>query len=297
MLLFRLILILLLSICNTYLFGQKHSSRTRHNADISYHIGPAFFQGDVPSGIILSTKKVSEIKSYNNNLNFGIGYSNRFHNKFGFKTNLNVLQLCGNDKWGNSARRAIKFRTYSADLSILIEYSFINWANVNKENYTPHFFISTGIALFYFVPLSEYQNKWYSLRELGTEGQGLKPGTKFYSPVSFAIPINVGYRKRINRRDTWGAEFCYRNTSTDYIDDVSTNYYDNGIIAEKRGPAAAYLADPDTRKHKNGSGRGNPGKHDSYSFINISYSRTIGLPKHKVHSNKLKWLSPKSNKI
>ena len=139
--------------------------------------------------------------------------------------------------------------------------------------------------------MGKYQDKWYSLRELGTEGQGLKPGTKKYSITSYTIPLNIGYRYMLNRNEMWGLEFCFRKTFTDYLDDVSGSYYDNGAIAEKNGKAAAYLADPNLIKNPNGQRRGNYKRGDNYSFVNITYSRFLGVPYSKGNSKKSKWIN------
>lgn len=207
------------------------------------------------------------------------------------------MQLCGSDEWGKNRERGLKFRTFSSDLSILLEYSVIHWEYANKLNHRHHIFLSSGIAFFYYNPMGKYKNNWYSLRKLGTEGQGIIPGTKSYNSVSYSLPMNIGYRYRLNRRDIYGIEFCFRKTFTDYVDDVSGFYYDNAAIAEQRGEAAAYFADPSVIKKRGGYGRGNPLKGDNYSFFNITYSRQIGVPHINTYSKKLKWKSKRPNKI
>lgn len=297
MLLLRVFLITIFSFYSFITLAQRNKSKSNYNTDVLFHFGPSIFQGDVASGVGFSNKSVSEIRFDNSNLNIGVGINHRISKRFGVKSNVNFLQLCGNDKWGKYKERALRFRTFSADLSLLVEYSLIHWEYANKLNYRHHIFISSGIAFFYYNPMGQYQGKWYSLRPLGTEGQGLKPGTKKYSAACYSLPFNIGYRYRLNRRDMLGLEFCFRKTFTDYVDDVSDTYYDNGIIAERHGAAAAYFADPNVEKMPSGTGRGNPSKGDNYSFFNITYSRLIGVPHLKVYSKKLRWASKRPNRI
>ncbi len=65
-----------------------------------------------------------------------------------------------------------------------------------------------------------------------------------------------------------------RKTFTDYIDDVSTRYYDPALIAAKRGPSAAFLSDPSIGTDLNytnvGRQRGNPTTKDWYNFSGIA---------------------------
>ena len=85
------------------------------------------------------------------------------------------------------------------------------------------------------------------LKPLGTEGQGLPGGAEEYSNLQLCVPVGVGLRKALTKQLSIGLEFQYTKTFTDYIDDVSTSYYDNQAILDARGEmgeVAAFLADP-----------------------------------------------------
>jgi len=64
-----------------------------------------------------------------------------------------------------------------------------------------------------------------------------------------------------------------RKTFTDYIDDVSSKYYDPAVLAKQRGHLAAAVADPSIGKDKSysdvGKQRGDSGNKDWYSFFGI----------------------------
>lgn len=110
-----------------------------------------------------------------------------------------------------------------------------------------------GIGGFYFNPQAQLDanidgvpdgGNWINLAPLNTEGQGLPDGPEDYKQFSIAIPVGIGFRYNINRE--WGLklEMAHRFTFTDYIDDVSTVYYDKSVIAAEHGVQAGLLADP-----------------------------------------------------
>lgn len=264
------ILIFLGILCAFSAFSQK--SKAVLNKEISFHFGPAIFQGDVTSGLFFSKKKVSQLSFENCNLNIGSGMNFYISPSFSFKTNVNLLQLYGDDAWGKNEVRMLKFKTYLLDFSALIEYIYFNPLFEKK-----YLTLSTGVAFINFYPLGKYNGKWHNLRNASTEGQGLIKGTKKYKPIVLSMPINFGYFFDVNNRDKYGIEICFRKTFTDYIDDVSGRYYDNDEILKQKGESAAALADPKPIKSPSGTLRGNPRKNDNYTFINFSYRRLLGV--------------------
>lgn len=85
---------------------------------------------------------------------------------------------------------------------------------------------------------------WTNLRPLKTEGQGLPSGSRPYGPISFGIPMGVGYKTGIDALWRLSIELSYTQTFTDYLDDVSGKYYDNADIEYHYGSTSAYFADP-----------------------------------------------------
>lgn len=60
-------------------------------------------------------------------------------------------------------------------------------------------------------------DEWIALRNLQTEGRR-------YSNFAFAIPVGAGVRYKVNRYWDLSFEISYRQTFTDYLDDVSRDY-------------------------------------------------------------------------
>lgn len=66
---------------------------------------------------------------------------------------------------------------------------------------------------------------WIPLKPLGTEGQYVEgSGVKPYSNWQIAIPFGAGVRYKLSRYFDLSFELSYRQTFTDYIDDVSGHY-------------------------------------------------------------------------
>jgi opacity protein-like surface antigen len=134
-----------------------------------------------------------------------------------------------------------------------------------------------GVGVFNFNPQAQFNNAWVDLKPLGTEGQGLPGGAEEYSTTQVCIPMGVGLRKALSKQWSVGLELQYTKTFTDYIDDVSTNYYDNDAIRAAFGPEAAYLADPSIGSGPlyeagldptaTGQQRGDPDDLDAYLFL------------------------------
>lgn len=145
--------------------------------------------------------------------------------------------------------RNLSFRNRIEELTFMASYDLFenHGTHMHRLSWTPYGF--TGIAGFHHNPQAKIPStdlngnpffnagKWVDLQPLGTEGQysNLKPGDanyeiKPYSLYQFAIPIGLGLRFRVKDAFDVSAEFSFRYTFTDYLDDVSRNYVDLGAF-------------------------------------------------------------------
>ena len=165
------------------------------------------------------------------------------------------------------------------------ELNFLKLYNTTgKNHFSPYIF--AGITLFSFNPKVEYNGTTYELQSMGTEGQGLEGMPKKYSLTHVALPFGIGLRVNIGRFFCLGAEWGFRYTFTDYLDDVGRFYYDNDILRETRGDLVANLADrtPEllTKEgiplplHRDGDQRGNFTTFDLYSFAGVFLTVKFG---------------------
>jgi hypothetical protein len=151
------------------------------------------------------------------------------------------------------------------------------------KNITHNLYGFVGIGGFYYNPKGRRENgDWVALKPLNTEGQGLAGGAAAYSKYSISFPIGAYYKLTLNKKWSLGIEFSYRPTRTDYIDDVSTVYYDPQKLAAAYGSLSAEMSDPSlgispyqTATAPNGDGtgaqRGDKQK-DSYMSLEITAS-------------------------
>lgn len=134
--------------------------------------------------------------------------------------------------------RNLSFISKINEGSLLFEYT-----PLNMEDHLISPFIFGGIAVFHFNPYAydSTGNKVY-LKPLSTEGQGVDPDRKPYNLTQFAIPVGIGVKFRINDNTVLAYELSARKTNTDYIDDVSSTYYDQATLAQARGQKAVEMA-------------------------------------------------------
>lgn len=220
-----------------------------------------------------------------------IGYRYRFHPYWATTTSLNVGLLRGDDALtGEIIRqsRNLHFRSIVVELHQRLE--IIVWANEkfgNRYNLSRHskkmkdhneqFYIFGGVGINYFNPKAKYNGSWVALRPLKTEGQGLPGGVEETLPITATIPFGFGFRWGLNRMWRMGIEASYIKTFSDYIDDVSTEYYDPEILATQVGPEAAYLSNPSTQNANwfyAGQQRGDKQK-DAYFYVNVVFARNL----------------------
>ena len=228
-----------------------------------------------------------------------VGYRYRLERNWAVRGEFNFLRVWGDDKLTKEPfrnNRNLYFRSNIYEISANIEYAFVYDKKGNRYHIKHTFkrraksanfysYVFTGISTFFFNPKAKFQGSWTALQPLGTEGQGLKPGTKKYSRISIGIPLGFGVKLKINDQWNVGMEANYRVTFTDYIDDVSTTYYDNYALLASNGPASAQLADPnlgnfpiqldENGKTKAGNQRGDSKQNDSFMSINVTGSYII----------------------
>lgn len=164
--------------------------------------------------------------------------------------------------------RALNFSSRVYDGSILAEFNFFDYFTGSKKNYvSPYIF--GGISMFHFTPRTL---DGVLLRPQGTEGQfSFNPqderiGPEPYSPFSFSIPFGVGVKYSLTKRLGMAIEWRMHKTFTDYIDDISTVYYEDtesqsGIEFEQ------------------GMQRGDRNTNDWFSFAGVSLTYKFNLIK------------------
>jgi hypothetical protein len=157
------------------------------------------------------------------------------------------------------------------EADLLFEYR--PWSRKKGFN---RFYIYSGIGAIYFQPKTEYQDDWYKLRELGTEGQFTEDGSGPYNDLSIVIPYGLGYKFRLAKSTSLILDLGFRKTFTDYLDDVSTVYADPELVGNEKGNIAQELSNRSLTAKAVGDERGNPEKTDSYHILSIKFEYIFG---------------------
>ena len=96
----------------------------------------------------------------------------------------------------------------------------------------PYGFI--GVGMFHFDPKGSITDangnqKWYRLHPLKTEGQGFVVDRPDYKLKQLNFPLGLGIKYELSDIVNLRGEFVYRILQTDYLDDVSTTYFDPAL--------------------------------------------------------------------
>ncbi|HRN95375.1 MAG TPA: DUF6089 family protein [Chitinophagales bacterium] len=161
-----------------------------------------------------------------------------------------------------------------------MEFNFLEYDKTKKKKwFTPY--LATGFTLFFFNPETKYKGKWVYLQPLGTEGQNDPnySGVKPYKLYSFSIPAVFGFKFSLQNWNL-GIEGGWRQTFTDYLDDVSGVYPGYASLPGGSKGFAAQLSDRSRERGiepigKPGTQRGESTKTDAYLFVGITVSYTI----------------------
>jgi len=296
----KIVIILVLLSFTFSSFSQRSARWKRMRYEIFYGVGGTNFLGELGGANKQGTNFLADFEYSMTRPLLSLGFRYMLLEKVSTKVMLSYGWLRGDDKTTTEKYRNYRnmnFYTPIVELAVQGEYHITKERVGHRYNLrrvrgvkgiklNTYFF--AGIAGFWFNPKGRDQNgKWQSLQPLGTEGQNVSPVRKKYSRIQVAIPFGVGFKYGLNRKWSIGLELGVRKTFTDYIDDVSTTYYDNDAIRAASGDEAAYLADPSARttgQSYGGQQRGDPNDKDTYMFmiLNLTYKLRAGrggLPK------------------
>ncbi len=190
---------------------------------------------------------------------FALGHRYRIQKWLNVFTRFNYMVLRGDDAQTQEVyrnNRNLNFKSNIFELATHIEVGYTKIKAGNRyaikktltrrmSNRYWSLYAYAGVGGFYYNPKGRGpKGNYIPLRPLHTEGQGLPGGPKQYKKYSICLPFGIAYRIIYNKQWAFGIDLCWRKTFTDYIDDVSTTYYDKAALAAAYGPLSAQMADP-----------------------------------------------------
>ncbi len=281
----------------------------KQKREIILGMGAANFLGDLGGADQIGTYFLKDLEFSQTKSHMQAGFRYRFTPTISAKASFSYARVAGSDRLTTERARRnrdLEFRSDIWEVSAQFEYALVEEHIKGryirgKTRFPVNIYLFGGIGFLHFNPKSRvnFQGDWIALQPLGTEGQGLEGGGKKYLRYTMCIPVGIGFKYPITNQWHIGLEYGLRKTFSDYIDDVSGEYFDRGQIRDARGDQAMYFADPAsydtpyTEKNKAfaqpgvytadgreriagatnpGQRRGNSSKDDFYMLANLSVS-------------------------
>lgn len=211
--------------------------------------------------------------------NFGIGAIYRLLPNISVRADIAYYRLYSKDVWTN---RNLNFRSGNVEASIGGQYDLYSYSRHyrKRKKFQPYVYASIGVT--YFNPKGEdpLTGEWVALRTLKTEGQATP-----YTPIALIVPYGGGIRYKWKPKYDFIFEIGYRQTFTDYLDDVSGPDYAN--LSTFTDPVAARMSMKsqefgESTSYGNtyeGQLRGNNTKKDGYFIFQFKVRYIVGAKK------------------
>ncbi|HOP41983.1 MAG: DUF6089 family protein [Flavobacteriales bacterium] len=280
------ILIIVLTACALQVEAQyfRNSNYWKtHRNELTIGLGASNFLGELGGRDQIGSPFIWDLELSQTKPTLSVGFRYYTFEKQALRANLAYGVLAGNDNLTSEPFRQdrnLNFRSDLFEFSLVYEIHFFkeqlghiyDLRGVSGEKSSRvGLYVFGGVCGFYFNPKADVGGTLVELQPLNTEGQGLPDGPEEYTLYQIGIPMGLGLRKSFSKQISGGLELQYTKTFTDYIDDVSTVYYDNEALAAARGPLAAFLADPSLGKidgmGATNSQRGDSSDYDAYLFL------------------------------
>ncbi len=217
--------------------------------------GPAYYMGDLEDGITLKNIRYQT----------GLGLSYRLTERLTARTELRYYRITGQQAGTRVWYNNLSFRSDNIDGYVGLQVDLKKFSNQPRLN--PYLLVGVGATS--INPKANYQETWYSLPSLQTEGV-------VYSRATAILVGGVGLSIALNDYCNIGIELCDNFANSDYLDDVSTSYPN---LSSRSGIALA-LTDrrPELGLAPNEAGniRGNARVKDSYGFLSLRADYLLG---------------------
>jgi opacity protein-like surface antigen len=227
------------------------------HTEVGVNAGAAFYKGDLSHTFPGTVKEAHPA--------FGLFMRSNPSDYISYKLMFNYAAVSGRDKHAiedDLLKRDLSFKTNILELGLQLEYNIKGYQPYALSSpFSPYIF--AGIAGIHYNPQARYNNDWEDLRPLQTEGVS-------YKKLSVAIPFGGGVKYALNDHWNVGAEFGFRPTLTDYLDDVSKTYRSKAELTASGGQVAADLGNKIDAP--SGLKRGNNSGIDWYHILNVSIS-------------------------
>lgn len=211
----------------------------------------------------------------------GAGFRYRIDNRWAVRAEASFGSVACEEDYNKL--RNLSFKSNIQELTALAEFNFAPFGpGATERRWTPYIF--GGLSVFHFNPMARYtigngEERWAELQPLRTEGQGSSEYSDRtqYSLLQVSMPFGVGVKWRLGKAFSLAAEYGFRMTWTDYLDDVSKTYVGSALLMQNsdEGELAAQLADRSGEVREGyvnapGIKRGDDSLDDWYAYFHVS---------------------------
>jgi hypothetical protein len=264
-------------------------------------LGPMFFVGDLGGSAGVGKTFIKDLDLPLTKFSKGVYLTYSPTEFFGIRAGINLGYLEGDDleapaKGGaemDRRERGLNFKTQISEAYAVVElYPTVLFEKYDglKGKIRPYFL--AGAGLFHFNPQAKDVNgTWVKTHPLRLEGQGMAeyPNNKPYSLTQKNLLAGFGVKYYFSESVFTGFEVMHRKLFTDYVDDVSLNYYIDPIFFDQYLSASdAEVARrifykgsytfPTTRPYEEYAERGDPSENDAYFSVTLKLGWRLGNP-------------------
>lgn len=275
----------------------------KYRSQLSVAFGASNFLGELGGRDQIGSDFIWDLETREFKPAFSLGYRYHLSANLAINTQINYAILGGDDALTKEKfrfNRNLHFRSRLYEINTVLEYIVLDIRQGHRYDLegvkgqrprSSSVYVFLGIGGMKFNPQAKAGDTWFDLKPLGTEGQNFKDGPDPYSLYGLVVPIGFGYKFRPSNEHYFiGLSIGHRITFTDYMDDVSTIYYDGDAILNTPGLStedrflAEYFADPALGYYLDGSDevalnstgtgaqRGDETDNDAYLFAQLTFS-------------------------
>lgn len=267
--------------------------------ELGLGIGPMFFLGDLGGSAGVGKTFVKDLDLPLTKLNKGL-YINFYPTEWlGFRVAGNMGYVEGSDaeapaKGGpeeDRKYRNLHFRSKISEAYAALELYptvFFEQYDGLQGKFRPY--VIGGAGIYHFNPQAkDVDEKWVDLAPLKLEGQGFAayPDSKPYKLTQMNVLAGFGFKYYLKENMYIGLEILHRKLFTDYVDDVSHDYYIDPINFDANLPAPqaaqarrlyyrGTYTFPATRPYEEFAERGDPKQNDAYFSSILRFGWRLG---------------------
>lgn len=282
------------------LLGSAQSITTNNRRlEFGLAVGPMFFIGDLGGSAGIGKTFIKDLDLPLTKLSKGAFVAFYPTEFLGLRAGVNLGYLEGDDaeapaKGGaemDRRERNLHFKTKINEAYAYLEAYptvFLEKYDGLKGKLRP--FLAVGGGVYHFNPMiRDVDGKWIEAQPLKLEGQGFAeyPDSKPYSLTQFNLQIGFGIKYYLSENLFTGFEVMHRKLYTDYVDDVSHDYYidpiyfdqylgPNDAIRARRNYYKGQYTFPTSRPYEEYAQRGDPTQNDAYFSMVLKLGWRLG---------------------